>query len=101
MWIGAGNSATVGPNFYHASTRGRYIGNTASSIIVGATFGAVAAVNATNNNLHNNTANIVIQYATGTTFNIDNEAFTPAVKLTPADVGLAAPDPLCPSGPQS
>jgi hypothetical protein len=28
-------------------------------------------------------------------------SYTPAVKLTAEDVGLAAPDPFCPSGPQS
>ena len=30
-----------------------------------------------------------------TTFRKDDEPYKPAVKLTPADVGLAAPDPLC------
>jgi hypothetical protein len=41
----------------------------------------------------------------GTTFNDPGADprfdYVPAVKLTPAEVGLAAPDPLCPSGPQS
>ena len=45
--------------------------------------------------------------AVGTTFNASNsvarpdEAFVPAQKLTPGDVGVGAGDPLCPSGPQS
>jgi hypothetical protein len=34
-------------------------------------------------------------WQTGTTFNEDNEPYVPATKLTPADVGLNAPDPLC------
>lgn len=41
---------------------------------------------------------------TGTTFADDTgpgSAFVPAEKLFPADVGMAAPDPLCPSGPQN
>ena len=39
-------------------------------------------------------------WQTGTTFNDPSLAFVAAVKLTAADVGMAAPDPLCPSGPQ-
>ena len=32
---------------------------------------------------------------------VEGVDWVPAVKLTPAQVGLDAPDPLCPSGPQS
>ena len=121
MWVASGNSATAGPNFYHASREGRYIGNiVGGQIRVGTNYDGAGAVAAQNNNLWNNRvgagavlqngfgANLVNVNSTGTTFNADNEAFTPAVKIAvptgnPAtdQVGPRAPDPLCPGGPQS
>ena len=55
---------------------------------------------AINNNLWNNTGTTVLDptWQTGTAFNEDNEPYVPATKLTPADVGLNAPDPLCGAG---
>jgi hypothetical protein len=117
MWVGCGNSANVGPNFYHASREARYIGNIVGGTLrVGETYGGQqppegpTPVNATNNNLWNNTVQgvvrnafaggLIAKYQAGTTFQQDNEPYTPAVKLAPGDVGMGAPDPLCPTGPQ-
>jgi Concanavalin A-like lectin/glucanases superfamily len=111
IWICSGNSATVGPNFYHASREGRYIGNIVGGAIrVGFNYdGATSVVPATNNLLWNNTGTVILNHQTGTIQNVpDNEPFKPAVKIpvptgNPATdrVGLSAPDPLCPAGPRS
>jgi hypothetical protein len=49
---------------------------------------------ALNNNFHDNTGTINLDptWQSGTTFDEDNEPYTPAVKLTPSDVGLSVID---------
>jgi hypothetical protein len=103
MWIGSGTATTGGPNSdnggrgYHASIGGRYIGNRVDGqIVVGQMWSNdVDVVPAQNNNLYQNTGTEVIENATGTTHNVDNEPYVAAVKLTSSDVGLNAADPLC------
>jgi hypothetical protein len=110
LWIGAGNENGIetadglpAPAPYHRSRLGRFIGNiVGGGIHVGAMWSNQDNVHpALNNNLSNNTGTVINVNQQGTTFNPDNESFTPAVKLTPSDVGMEAPDPLCPAAPQS
>ncbi len=105
------------PYPYHRSREGQFIGNICRNLHVGKTWSDENFAPAFNNNIWNNTGNHIIGFEVGTTtlnpatatfpnlpWNASADpwySFTPAVKLTPADVGLAAPDPLCPSGPQS
>jgi Concanavalin A-like lectin/glucanases superfamily/Chondroitinase B len=102
---------------YARSENCRIIGNRMGSgfLQVGGYWSGTPVFPALNNNLHENTrdsggdAFTLVSGAlseggqrhSGTTFSIDNESYTPAVKLTASDVGLESPDPLCPSGPQS
>ena len=97
---------------YPAADGRRVIGNRMGSghIIVGGFWSGVKppAVPARDVNLWGNTRDaggdaheLLPDRQVGTTFKRDNEPFEPAVKLTPKDVGMSAPDPLCPSGPQS
>lgn len=107
MRIGSGNATsdeliagTVSVNSYACSRNGRFIGNvmgTGAILVGGYWSGDDNDEPAQDNNLYENTGTVplVPDKETGTTFNVDNEPYTPAVKLTPADVGLSAPDPLC------
>lgn len=105
------------PTGYAAARRWRIVGNTLDSgyIRVGASDRAMGGpdVKVANTNIAltgagkntrlagGNPYQLVTNWHTATTFNTDNEAFVPAVKLTPTDVGMSAADPLCPKGPQS
>jgi hypothetical protein len=92
------------PGRYSRADGNRIIGNVmdAGAIEVGTYWPNSDPRNrpAINNNLWNNTGAVVLDptWQTGTTFNEDNEPYVPATKLTPADVGLNAPDPLCGAG---
>jgi hypothetical protein len=114
FWVAAGTKygGITAPvvEGYGASRDGRIIGNRMGSgrIQVGGYWSGDPTVPALNNNLHGNTRDaggdahqLIAGRHSGTTFNADNEPFVAAVKLAASDVGLAAPDPLCPSGPQS
>jgi hypothetical protein len=110
-WASGGNTEThTGAPDKFACRDGRFIGNrfTNGFLQVGAFEDNPAPFPARDNNLWNNTRDaggnahqLFAGAQIGTTFNQDNEAFVAAEELLPADVGLAAPDPLCPSGPQS
>lgn len=119
---GAGG-AEIAPGGHYRSRSGQYIGNIVDApgvINTGRGFTTNAPDHtflALNNNVFGNTATIqagdqngqtAINPATGTIADPPTNTsvtpwytFTPAVKLVPADVGLGAPDPLCPSGPQT
>ena len=116
LWIGAGSADTCGTGggIYHASKDGRYIGNVidGGTIRVGEMWsGQPNAVPAQSNVLEANIRNgapattsngiVLVHHASTAMQTTTAELFTPAVKLTSADVGVAAPDPFCSSGPQS
>ena len=115
---------------YHPSRQGRYIGNiVGGQIRVSSAGGEFDILHPAGNNLWDNEVggggvqnefgdNLVEANSTGTTFNADDEAYTPAGVVLAAggarekipvptgnpatdQVGTRAPDPLCPGGPQS
>jgi hypothetical protein len=95
-------SGTAPLNSYGSCEDARIIGNVLTNgavMQVGRTVPGPPHVPASNNNLWDNTGTVDTttwsDTHTGTTFNEDNEPYVPAVKLTAADVGLNAPDPLC------
>lgn len=124
-----GQGGNVRPGPYHHCEDGRFMGNTMQSghIVVGTVSGGVPTPyfpcrdNHINNVAGNPRRNIRLDggnpysipggaLEVNTTFTdntaADNDGnspptFTPAVQLDANDVGLAAPDPLCPSGPQN
>jgi Concanavalin A-like lectin/glucanases superfamily/Right handed beta helix region len=110
MWIGAGDyipgGAKPGPGGgYHACVGGLFVGNImgTGTIQVGQLFSNFTVVeDAQNNVLEANIGTVVpLNHAETSQIGTTAQSFASAVKLEAADVGLAAPDPLCPSGPQS
>lgn len=118
VWIGCGNGSAAGPDFYHASINGDFIGNImdgSATVTVGAMWSVQSrVVRASGNLLAGNTRGgnpmstsngIILDFQQNTTIQTsipaEFQGFTPAVKLTPTDVGMAAADPYDPTGPQS
>jgi hypothetical protein len=105
IWIGAGNengaepptgpAGLPSPGPYHRSREGQYVGNIARTIFVGEVWGA-EVFPALDNNYFNNTATRTNVLQSGTTTTNPSLSFVQAVKLTAADVGMEADDPLCP-----
>jgi hypothetical protein len=117
MWVCSGNynqEGAIDSKSYHPSHDARVIGNVldTGTIYVGRTFPDIESLYPAVNtllqaNIRNGAAattsnGISLMHQTGTVIQAATaEEYTPAVKLAPSDVGLAAPDPFCPSGPQS
>jgi Chondroitinase B len=106
--VGAGDFywAGVTGRGYPAGRRCRLIGNRLQNghVLVGTNDRVQPALRT---NLHNNVREAggdpwtLGANHTNTTFDADPEDYEEAVKLTTAQVGMGAADPLCPSGPQN
>ena len=128
VWVASGNgipgSTAVPPgqtasggtkSNYHAAKDAKIIGNiiTGGSILIGQTHSSQKPPDfkCDNCNHWDNTGTVTVLDSTlqsGTTNVADNEPYVPAVKIPPPagnpatdQVGMSAPDPLDPTGPQS